>query len=89
MAVYVQFFCLSVSGELKVKSEQVEALRKDLSAAFDKERKVMKTDHDMQVQHLQNQIAGQQKTINDQNALITDWRKTMEWERLIREGQVL
>lgn len=87
--MYVQFFCLSVSGELKVKSEQVEALRKDLSAAFDKERKVMKTDHDMQVQHLQNQIAGQQKTINDQNALITDWRKTMEWERLIREGQVL
>lgn len=85
----MQFFCLSVSGELKVKSEQVEALRKDLSAAFDKERKVMKTDHDMQVQHLQNQIAGQQKTINDQNALITDWRKTMEWERLIREGQVL
>lgn len=72
-----------------MKSEQVEALRKDLSAAFDKERKVMKTDHDMQVQHLQNQIAGQQKTINDQNALITDWRKTMEWERLIREGQVL
>lgn len=87
--MYVQFLCLSVSGELKVKSEQVETLRKGLSAAFDKKRKAMKTDHDTQVQHLQNQIAGQQKTINDQNALIADWRKTIKCERLTREGQVL